>query len=52
MIGAAATHAIHGEMARVAAPLLYLLLVSAIGWRRRGRAIRPAARHVAAANPV
>jgi putative oxidoreductase len=52
MVGAAATHAIHGETARIAPPLVFLVLVSVIGWCRRGRASRLSARQVPAATSV
>jgi uncharacterized membrane protein YphA (DoxX/SURF4 family) len=44
MIGAAATHALHHEAARVSAPLVWLAVVALIGVARRRRAWRPGAR--------
>jgi putative oxidoreductase len=44
MVGAAATHALHHETARVSAPFMWLAVVALIGWARRRRAWRPGAR--------
>jgi putative oxidoreductase len=44
MVGAAATHALHHEAARVSAPLMWLAIVALIGWARRRRAWRPGVR--------
>jgi uncharacterized membrane protein YphA (DoxX/SURF4 family) len=44
MAGAAATHALHHEAARVSAPLMWLAIVALIGWARRRRAWRPGVR--------
>jgi putative oxidoreductase len=41
MIGAAATHALHDETARVAPPLLWLAVIALVGVARRRRAWRP-----------
>ena len=46
LIGAAATHALHDEAARVAAPLMWLAVMTLIGVARRRRAWRPAIRPV------
>ena len=46
LIGAAATHALHDETARVAAPLMWLAVMALIGVARRRRAWRPAIRPV------
>lgn len=46
LIGAAATHALHDEAARVAAPLMWLAVMTLIGVVRRHRAWRPAIRTV------
>ena len=46
MIGAAATHLVHGESARVVPPLLFLALVAVVGaarWRQRNRRRRTTA---------
>jgi hypothetical protein len=40
MVGAAATHAINGEMQRVNGPLMYFGLLGVVAWLRRPR--RPA----------
>jgi putative oxidoreductase len=42
LIGAAATHALHHEAARVAPPLMWLAVMALIGVARRRRAWRPA----------
>jgi uncharacterized membrane protein YphA (DoxX/SURF4 family) len=44
LIGAAATHALHHESARVAAPLMWLAVMTLIGVARRRRAWRPGVR--------
>lgn len=44
MAGAAATHALHHETARIAAPLMWLAIVALIGVARRRRAWRPGVR--------
>jgi putative oxidoreductase len=44
MIGAAATHALHHETARVSSPLMWLAVVMLIGLARRRRAWRPGVR--------
>ena len=44
LIGAAATHALHDEAARVASPLMWLAVTTLIGVVRRRRAWRPAVR--------
>jgi putative oxidoreductase len=44
MIGAAATHLLHNETARVAAPLIWLGMMALLGLARRRRAWRPAPR--------
>jgi uncharacterized membrane protein YphA (DoxX/SURF4 family) len=41
MVGAAITHLQHGEMQRLAAPLVYLAVAAAVGWLRRSSAISP-----------
>ena len=46
MIGAAATHALHNEAARVAPPLMWLAVMTLIGAARRRRAWRPALRPI------
>jgi putative oxidoreductase len=46
LIGAAATHALHDETARVSAPLMWLAVMVLIGVARRRRAWRPAIRPV------
>jgi putative oxidoreductase len=46
LIGAAATHALHDEGPRVAAPLMWLVVVTLVGVARRGRAWRPGIRTV------
>jgi uncharacterized membrane protein YphA (DoxX/SURF4 family) len=48
MIGAAATHWLHGESGRVVAPLMYLAVLVFIGLARRANAVRPASRRTAA----
>jgi uncharacterized membrane protein len=40
MIGASATHFVHGEMDRVVPPLMYLAVVAVVGAARRRAAIR------------
>jgi putative oxidoreductase len=40
MAGAAVTHLVHGEMQRVSAPIVYLLLIALVGWLRRTSAFR------------
>ena len=40
MAGAAVTHLVHGEMQRLSAPLVYLLVVALVGWLRRKSALR------------
>jgi putative oxidoreductase len=44
MVGAAATHALHDETARLAAPLMWLAIITLIGMARRRRAWRPGVR--------
>ena len=44
MVGAAATHALHNEAARVSAPLMWLAVVALVGVARRRRAWRPGVR--------
>jgi putative oxidoreductase len=46
LIGAAATHALHDETTRVAAPLMWLAVMALIGIARRRRAWRLALRTV------
>ena len=46
LVGAAATHALHGETTRVAAPLMWLAVMTLIGVARRRRAWRPVIRTV------
>lgn len=46
LIGAAATHVLHDEGARVAAPLMWLAVMALIGVARRRRAWRPVIRAV------
>ena len=46
MVGAAATHALHDETARVSAPLMWLAVMMLIGVARRRRAWRPDIRTV------
>ncbi|MFI5076910.1 MAG: DoxX family protein [Vicinamibacteria bacterium] len=46
LIGAAATHALHNEAARVSAPLMWLAVMTLIGVARRRRAWRPVMRTV------
>jgi uncharacterized membrane protein YphA (DoxX/SURF4 family) len=41
MVGAAITHLQHGEMQRLAAPLVCLAVAAAVGWLRRSSAISP-----------
>jgi uncharacterized membrane protein YphA (DoxX/SURF4 family) len=52
MIGAAATHAVHGEMARLPPTLFFLVMMTVIGVGRWSRAARPSSRRVQAAHPV
>src|SRR5262245_41281076 len=40
MIGAAATHLLHGEFPRIPPPLVYLALLTVVGLLRRDRAYR------------
>jgi uncharacterized membrane protein YphA (DoxX/SURF4 family) len=40
MAGAGLTHLVHGEMRRLTAPVLYLLLIAIVGWLRRKSAVR------------
>ena len=40
MAGAAVTHLVHGEMQRLSAPLVYLVVVALVGWLRRKSALR------------
>jgi uncharacterized membrane protein YphA (DoxX/SURF4 family) len=42
MIGASLTHLVHGEMRRVAPPLVYLVVLAIVGIARRHAAIRSA----------
>jgi putative oxidoreductase len=44
MAAAGLTHLVHGEMQRLSAPVVYLLLIAMVGWRRRASAWRPAQR--------
>ena len=44
MVGAAATHALHDEAARVSAPLMWLAIITLVGLARRRRAWRPGVR--------
>jgi putative oxidoreductase len=44
MAAAALTHLVHGEMQRLSAPAVFLVLIALVGWRRRASAWR-AARH-------
>lgn len=44
MAGAAATHALHHETGRIAAPLMWLAIVALVGVARRRRAWRPGVR--------
>ena len=48
MIGASLTHFVHGEMHRVAPPLIYLALLAIVGVSRRRAAVRPASMRQAA----
>ena len=48
MIGASLTHFVHGEMRRVAPPLIYLALLAIVGASRRRAAVRPASMRQAA----
>ncbi len=48
MIGASLTHFVHGEMHRVAPPLVYLALLAIVGVSRRRAAVRPASMRQAA----
>jgi putative oxidoreductase len=41
MVGAAATHLVHGEPQRLPVPLVYLLIVALVGWLRRKSALAP-----------
>ena len=52
MAAAAATHLVHGEMQRLAAPVVYLLLIAMVGWRRRASAWRPARRRSVSSEAV
>lgn len=46
LAGAAATHALHGESARIAAPFMWMAVIAGLGWARRRRAWRPDRRPV------
>ena len=48
MIGASLTHFVHGEMHRVAPPLIYFALLAIVGVSRRRAAVRPASMRQAA----